>query len=42
MAALNEYFLPKDGVDREVITADITRYLGNDDLVRPGTYKVRA
>lgn len=27
--------MPKDGIDREVITADICRYLGNDALVRP-------
>lgn len=33
-----EYFVPGDGIDREVITADITRYLGNDALVRPGTF----
>jgi hypothetical protein len=38
----NEYFVPKDGIDREVITADICRYLGNDALVRPGVYKVRS
>lgn len=36
----NEYFVPKDGIDREVITADICRYLGNDALVRPGNYEV--
>jgi hypothetical protein len=36
----NEYFVPKDGIDREVITADICRYLGNDALVRPGIYEV--
>ncbi|KAB5547000.1 hypothetical protein GE09DRAFT_197081 [Coniochaeta sp. 2T2.1] len=35
----NEYFLSRDGIDREVITADICRYLGNDALVRPGTYE---
>ena len=35
----NEYFVPRDGIDREVITADISRYLGNDALVRPGTYQ---
>ncbi|KAI1820087.1 hypothetical protein F4861DRAFT_533969 [Xylaria intraflava] len=35
----NEYFVPRDGIDREVITADICRYLGNDALVRPGTYE---
>lgn len=37
----NVYFVPRDGIDREVITADICRYLGNDALVRPGTYQVR-
>jgi hypothetical protein len=31
--------VPKDGIDREVITADICRYLGNDALVRPGNYE---
>jgi hypothetical protein len=36
----NEYFLPKGGIDREVITADIWRYLGNDALLRPGNYEV--
>jgi hypothetical protein len=35
----NEYFVPQDGIDREIITADICRYLGNDALVRPGTYE---
>jgi D-serine deaminase-like pyridoxal phosphate-dependent protein len=39
-ARTNEYFVPKDGIDREVITADICRYLGNDALVRPGNYEV--
>ena len=38
----NQYFVPRDGIDREVISADICRYLGNDALVRPGTYEVRA
>ncbi|KAG0650193.1 hypothetical protein D0Z07_2975 [Hyphodiscus hymeniophilus] len=38
-ARTNEYFVPKEGIDREVITADICRYLGNDALVRPGTYE---
>lgn len=37
----NEYFLPGEGISREVIQADICRYLGNDALVRPGTYEVR-
>jgi hypothetical protein len=35
----NEYFVPRDGIDREVISADICRYLGNDALVRPGVYE---
>lgn len=39
-ARTNEYFVPGDGIDREVITADICRYLGNDALVRPGNYEV--
>ncbi|KAL1982200.1 hypothetical protein VTN96DRAFT_1626 [Rasamsonia emersonii] len=34
----NEYFIPGDGISREVIQADICRYLGNDALVRPGTH----
>ncbi|CZR62841.1 uncharacterized protein PAC_12738 [Phialocephala subalpina] len=38
-ARTNEYFVPKDGIDREVITSDICRYLGNDALVRPGNYE---
>lgn len=38
-ARTNEYFVPKEGIDREVITADICRYLGNDALVRPGNYE---
>jgi len=37
----NEYFIPGDGIMREVIQADICRYLGNDALVRPGNYQVR-
>jgi len=37
---MHEYFVPRDGIDREVITADICRYLGNDALVRPGVYDV--
>ena len=37
----NEYFLPGDGIIREVIQADLCRYLGNDATVRPGEYEVR-
>jgi hypothetical protein len=36
----NEYFIPGDGISREVIQADICRYLGNDALVRPGNHQV--
>ena len=36
----NEYFLPGEGISRAVIQADICRYLGNDALVRLGTYQV--
>lgn len=32
----NQWFQPGEGIAREVITADIQRYLGNDALVRPG------
>lgn len=35
---MSMYFVVKDGIDREVITADICRYLGNDAMVRPGTF----
>ncbi|KAF9895259.1 hypothetical protein FE257_000161 [Aspergillus nanangensis] len=34
----NEYFVPGDGINRDVIQADICRYLGNDALVRPGAH----
>jgi len=36
MSRANQWFVLADGIAREVITADITRYLGNDALVRPG------
>lgn len=36
----NEYFIPGEGISREVIQADICRYLGNDALVRPGNHNV--
>jgi hypothetical protein len=39
-ARTNEYFIPRDGIDREIITADLCRYLGNDALVRTGNYEV--
>ncbi|KAI9930006.1 hypothetical protein MW887_011816 [Aspergillus wentii] len=34
----NEYFIPGDGISREVIQADICRYLGNDALGRQGFF----
>ena len=34
-AQTNSYFLPGEDISREVITADICRYLGPDALVRP-------
>lgn len=36
MSRANQWFVPGDGIAREVITADIQRYLGPDALVRPG------
>ena len=35
------WFVPGDGIDRHVISADIQRYLGNDATVRPGDNQVR-
>lgn len=37
MSRMNQWFVVGDGIAREVITADIQRYLGPDALVRPGT-----
>ena len=31
-----DFWIPSDGIDRDVITYEITRYLGQDALVRPG------
>lgn len=36
-----EYFIPGEGISREVIQADICRYLGNDAVVRPGSLNGR-
>lgn len=33
---LRNWFVSKDGISREVISADIQRFLGNDATVRPG------
>ena len=35
----NRWFVPGAGIAREVITADITRYLGPDASVRPGEHE---
>jgi hypothetical protein len=37
-ARYQEYFLPGEGIDREIIQYDICRYLGNDATVRPVQY----
>lgn len=34
----NEYFLPGDGIDREVIQSEICRYLGQDATCKPGLH----
>ena len=31
-----QWFIPGEGIERQVISADIQRYLGNDATVRPG------
>jgi hypothetical protein len=41
LAQRNEYFVPRDGIDVDVITADLTLYLGNDVLLRTGSFQVR-
>ena len=35
----NEYFLPGDGINRDVVTADICKYLGPDTLIKPYKHK---
>ncbi|KAI9847764.1 MAG: hypothetical protein M1838_000787 [Thelocarpon superellum] len=39
MSRQNAYFLPGEGIAREVITADICRYLGNNALVKPAVHE---
>ncbi|RSL92276.1 hypothetical protein CDV31_015232 [Fusarium ambrosium] len=34
----NEYFVPRDDIDQEVIATDICHHLGKDAIVRPGQY----
>lgn len=36
---LRNWFVIKDGINRQVISADIQKYLGNDATVRPGKDK---
>lgn len=36
-----DFWIPDAGIEREVITYEITRYLGQDALVRPGNNDVR-
>ncbi|ATZ52756.1 hypothetical protein BCIN_08g03960 [Botrytis cinerea B05.10] len=36
VARTGQFVIDAEGIDREVITADICRYLGNDALVKPG------
>ncbi|EUC27669.1 hypothetical protein COCCADRAFT_49060, partial [Bipolaris zeicola 26-R-13] len=36
MSRANQWFVPGEGIAREVITADIQRYLGPDALGQPG------
>ena len=37
-SSYSNYFLPWDGINREVISTDICRYLGQDALVKPYTH----
>jgi hypothetical protein len=37
---MTQFFINGDGIDRDVISQDITSYLGNNAVVRPGTHKV--
>jgi hypothetical protein len=36
----NDYFIPKEGIDREVISEDLCRYLGKEARIRAGNYEV--
>jgi hypothetical protein len=38
---LRNWFVPRDGINRQVISADIQKYLGNDATVRPGKGEVK-
>jgi len=34
------FFINGDGINRDVITTDICRYLGNGTLIKPGAFEV--
>lgn len=38
---LNEFFVPGDGIHRDVMQREICKYLGPEAYSRPGTYNVR-
>ena len=38
---LRDWFLEGDGILREVVSADIQSFLGNDATVRPGKKEVK-
>lgn len=40
-AALNEFFVDGEGINREVLQKELCKYLGADALSRVGTYNVR-
>lgn len=40
-ARLNEFFVPGDGIHRDVMQREICKYLGPEAYSRPGTYNVR-
>ena len=37
---MSQYFINGDGIDKEIISQDISRHLGNNAVVRPGIHKV--
>ena len=37
---LGEYFLPGDGIDRQVLQVELCKFLGSEAIARPGEYNV--
>lgn len=37
---LRDWFIPEDGIRRDIISAEIQHYLGNDATVRPGEHVI--